>query len=168
MKKFVAFDGDTSPCTVEWVSDEDVDGYPTLAEAQAEADRLNALLEGAEAQAAELAQARASLSGMDPVNVDSSIEQSYEEGWTDSKAESHAIIAELEAKVTRLREDADRVRSLNVSAAEVGIDLVAQNRRLREALRRYADHDEDCDQIFYTHRACTCGYREALAQEVEK
>lgn len=45
--------------------------------------------------------------------------------------------------------------------------LIAEVARLREALRRYADHDEDCDQIRYTHRACTCGYREALAQEVE-
>ena len=48
MKKFIAFDGDVSACTVEWVNDEDVDGYPTMEQAHAEADRLNHLIESAD------------------------------------------------------------------------------------------------------------------------
>lgn len=99
--------------------------------AHIEADRLNALLDGAEAQADQLAKLRATVAS-----------QAY-----------------LERGDMITRHEVEKAKALSAARAEVA--------RLREALRRYADHDEDCDQIRYTHRACTCGYREALAQEVE-
>jgi hypothetical protein len=102
-------------------------GYAKEDDAYAECQRLNALLEGAEAQANEW---------------DKLLELTKQE-VRDTNADNSMLIIKNQKMEHELA-------------------------RLREALRRYADHDEDCDQIFYTHRACTCGYREALAQEVEK
>lgn len=62
------------------------------------------------------------------------------------------IVAAKNAELAALSAEIDRVRSVSAATAAVGIDLVAENSRLRRLFSKYAKHGEDCHPW-----ECSCG-----------
>lgn len=80
-------------------------------------------------------------------------------------------IYELTAEVARLRECYEAALARNLDVREFLNRLIAENTRLREALKRYAKHDTYCgfiasrcgsDVIGEVSNECNCGLAEAL------
>ena len=83
--------------------------------------------------------------------------------------ENVPIIEELDRRFERMEATIKELENKNIAleffakgATAIGGDQIERIKALEEAFRRYAIHDETCDQEIYGAEACNCGYREVL------
>jgi hypothetical protein len=80
-------------------------------------------------------------------------------------------LAEARREIDEALALSEPIRTLKDLAAECharGIraeSLAEENTRLREGLKKYGQHEEECDFYYEEHLPCSCGYKAALAAE---